>query len=57
MRREIDLLREQLAKSEGREEKVLKLLEEQIIGMRALTDQREEKKAEKGRGVWSRLFG
>lgn len=55
-REQINDLRQQLADAKGREEKILKMMDEQISNIRLLTDQRQEKPVEK-RGLWSRLFG
>lgn len=56
-REQINLLREQLTEARGREEKILRMMDEQISTMRMITDQREPKKPEEGRGFWSRMFG
>lgn len=56
-REQINDLREQLAKAEGREAKILKMMDEQITNIRMLTDQRQEPKKNEGRGLWQRLFG
>ena len=56
LREQIDLLREQLSDAKGREEKILKMMDEQISNVRLLADQREQK-PEQGRGFWRRLFG
>ena len=55
-REQINDLRQQLADAKGREEKILKMMDEQITNIRQLTDQRQEK-PEAGRGLWRRLFG
>lgn len=55
-REQINLLRDQLADAKGREDKILKMMEEQIGTMRLISDQRQEK-PEESRGLWSRLFG
>lgn len=52
-REQINDLREQLAKAEGREAKILKMMDEQITNMRMLTDQRTGNRT----GFWSSLFG
>jgi len=56
-REQINDLREQLAKAEGREAKILKMMDEQITNIRMLTDQSQGSKKAEGRGLWSRLFG
>jgi hypothetical protein len=62
-REQINLLREQLIDAKGREEKILKMMDEQIANIRVLTDQREKPAAEpeqtrKGwRGFLHRLAG
>jgi len=56
LREQITLLKDQLEKAEGNHSKTMKLLEEQIVSIRQLTDQREQK-PEQGRGLWQRLFG
>lgn len=55
-REQINLLREQLSQSGQEKEQILKMMEEQISSLKALTDQRQEK-PEEGRGFWRRLFG
>lgn len=56
-REQINLLRDQLADAKGREDKILKMMEEQIGTMRLISDQRDVKPAVEGRGLWARLFG
>ena len=56
-REQINLLRDQLADAKGREDKILKMMEEQIGTMRLISDQRDVKPAGEGRGLWARLFG
>lgn len=56
MREQINDLREQLRQAHTDKEKILKVMEEQITGLRLLADQRQEK-PEQGRGFWKRLFG
>lgn len=56
-REQINLLRDQLAVAKGREDKILKMMEEQIGTMRLISDQRDVKPAGEGRGLWARLFG
>lgn len=46
-----------LAAAKGREDKILKMMEEQIGTMRLISDQRDVKPAGEGRGLWARLFG
>jgi hypothetical protein len=56
LREQISDLRQQLSKSEGNHSQAMRLLEEQIVTVRQLTDQRE-KKPEEGRGLWKRILG
>lgn len=56
LREQINILKDQLDDAKGREGKILKMMDEQITNMRMLTDQRQEKTQEEGRGLWSRLF-
>lgn len=56
LREQINILKDQLDDAKGREGKILKMMDEQITNMRMLTDQRQEKSQEEGRGLWSRLF-
>lgn len=56
-REQINLLRDQLADAKGREDKILKMMEEQIGTMRLISDQRDVKPTIEGRGLWARLFG
>lgn len=56
-REQINLLRDQLADAKGREDKILKMMEEQIGTMRLISDQRDVKPAGEGRWLWARLFG
>jgi hypothetical protein len=56
-REQINLLRDQLADAKGREDKILKMMEEQIGTMRLISDQRDVKPTVEGRGLWARLFG
>lgn len=56
MREQINDLREQLRQAHTDKEKILKVMEEQISGLKLLADQRQEK-PEQGRGFWRRLFG
>lgn len=56
LREQIGLLKDQLGKAEENHAKSMKLLEDQIVSVRLLADQRE-KKPEEGRGLWKRLFG
>jgi uncharacterized protein YlxW (UPF0749 family) len=55
LREQINLLKDQLDDAKGREDKILKMMDEQITNMRMLADLRE-KKEEEGRGFWKRLF-
>ena len=54
LKREVDLLRQQLDRANLEKDRVLKMLEEQIVSVRQLTNQRQEKES---RGLWQRLFG
>ena len=56
MREQINDLREQLRQAHADKEKILKVMEENITGLRLMADQRLEKH-EQGRGLWQRLFG
>jgi chromosome segregation ATPase len=56
LREQISDLKQQLSKSEGNHSQAMRLLEEQIVTVRQLTDQRK-KKTEEGRGFWKRLLG
>ena len=53
---QIRFLKERLAAADDQNEKLLKMLNEQISTVRQLTDQREGQ-AVKKTGFWSRLFG
>jgi hypothetical protein len=54
LKREVDLLRQQLDRANLEKDRVLKMLEEQIVSVKQLTDQRQEKES---KGLWQRLFG
>lgn len=56
-REQINLLRDQLADAKGREDKILKMMEEQIGTMRLISDQREAKPQIEQKGFFKRLFG
>lgn len=56
-REQINLLRDQLADAKGREDKILKMMEEQIGTMRQISDQREAKPQIGQKGFFKRLFG
>jgi hypothetical protein len=56
-REQINLLRDQLADAKGREDKILKMMEEQIGTMRLISDQREAKPQIEQKGLFKRLFG
>lgn len=56
-REQINLLRDQLADAKGREDKILKMMEEQIGTMRLISDQRETKPQLEQKGFFKRLFG
>ena len=56
-REQINLLRDQLADAKGREDKILKMMEEQIGTMRLISDQREVKPQIEQKGFFKRLFG
>lgn len=55
MREQINDLREQLRQAHADKEKILKVMDEQITGLRLLVDLRE-KKEDEGRGLWKRIF-
>lgn len=55
LREQVDLLKDQLGKAEENHSKTMKLLEDQIVSVRLLADQREEKPEKKG--LFARLFG
>lgn len=56
LREQVELLKNQLGKAEENHAKSMKLLEEQIVSIRQLTDQREGQGMKKG-GFWSRVLG